>query len=378
MGWWSQFDRAEVAADFARIAGSGLDSVRVFLTWEDFQPAPDQVDGTMVDRLVAVADLAGELGLSLVPTLFTGHMSGVNWIPAWALGGSDGDLRFRVVSGGTVVESGLRNWYADPLVSDAQALLASEVAAALAGHDALWAWDLGNENSNCVLPPSRDAARAWLARIAAAIRAADDTALVTAGLHMEDLEEDRLLGPRDASGACDFLSMHGYPIYADWAEGPTDDRLLPFLARLTRWLGDEREILFSEFGLPTFRRGERQRSALLIEEAAAAAYTARALEALRRAGCSGAMLWCYSDYDPALWGRPPLDLAPHERSFGLWRADGSPKPSVAAVAAFAGADRCGSVDDTWIDLDPDQFYLDPSAELPRLYRRYRARAAERS
>ena len=378
MGWWSQFDRAEVAADFARIAGSGLDSIRVFLTWEDFQPAPDQVDGTMVDRLVAVADLAGELGLSLVPTLFTGHMSGVNWIPAWALGGSDGDLRFRVVSGGTVVESGLRNWYADPLVSDAQALLASEVAAALAGHDALWAWDLGNENSNCVLPPSRDAARAWLARMAAAIRAADDTALVTAGLHMEDIEEDRLLGPRDVSGVCDLLSMHGYPIYADWAEGPTDDRLLPFLARLTRWLGDEREILFSEFGLPTFRRGERQRSALLIEEAAAAAYTARALESLRRAGCSGAMLWCYSDYDPALWGRPPLDLAPHERSFGLWRADGSPKPSVAAVAAFAGAGRCDSVDDTWIDLDPDQFYLNPSAELPRLYRLYRARSAERS
>jgi endo-1,4-beta-mannosidase len=378
MGWWSQFDRAEVAADFARIAGSGLDSVRVFLTWEDFQPAPDQVDRAIVERLVTVADLAGELGLSLVPTLFTGHMSGVNWIPAWALGGSDGDVRFRVVSGGTVVESGLRNWYADPVVSDAQALLASEVAAALAGHDALWAWDLGNENSNCVLPPSRDAARAWLARMAAAIRAADDTALVTAGLHMEDIEEDRLLGPRDASGVCDLLSMHGYPIYADWAEGPTDDRLLPFLARLTRWLGDEREILFSEFGLPTFRRGERQSSALLVEEAAAAAYTGRALESLRRAGCSGAMLWCYSDYDPALWGRPPLDLAPHERSFGLWRADGSPKPSVAAVAAFAGADRCASVDDTWIDLDPDQFYLDPSAELPRLYRRYRARSAERS
>ena len=83
------------------------------------------------------------------------------------------------------------------------------------------------------------------------------------------------------------------------------------------------------------------------------------------------MLWCYSDYDPALWERPPLDLAPHERSFGLWRADGSPKPSVAAVAAFAGADRCDSVDDTWIDLDPNEFYLDPGAHLPRLYARYR-------
>ena len=70
-----------------------------------------------------------------------------------------------------------------------------------------------------MLPPSRDAARAWLARIASAIREADDTALVTVGLHMEDLEEDRLLGPHEASGMCDFLSMHGYPIYAHWAYG---------------------------------------------------------------------------------------------------------------------------------------------------------------
>ena len=214
MGWWSNFDRAEVAADFARIAACGLDSVRVFLTWEDFQPAPNQVDREMLDRLVYVADLAGRAGLAIVPTLFTGHMSGVNWIPAWALGGSDGDDRFRVVSGGGLCRAGLRNWYTDAAIGDAQALLAAEVAAALAGHDAVWAWDLGNENSNCVIPPNRASARAWLARLTSAIRGADETALVTVGLHMEDLEEDRQLGPGEAADACDFLCMHGYPIYA--------------------------------------------------------------------------------------------------------------------------------------------------------------------
>src|SRR5437588_10243850 len=219
MGWWTQFDRAEVAVDFARIAGSGLDSVRVFLTWEDFQPAPDAVDQAMLERLVTVADLAAELELALIPTLFTGHMSGVNWIPAWALGGSDGDPRFRVVSDGRVVQTGLRNWYTDPAVGAAQALFAAQAAAALAGHDAVWAWDLGNENSNCAIPPTRASARAWLASVTSAIRGADDTALVTVGLHMEDLEDDRQLGPLEASGVCDLLSMHGYPIYAGWAGG---------------------------------------------------------------------------------------------------------------------------------------------------------------
>jgi len=379
MGWWSDFDRTEVAADFARIAASGLDSIRVFLTWTDFQPTPNQVDGRMLNRLIAVADLAAGAGLALVPTLFTGHMSGVNWIPAWALGGFDRDERFRVVSNGRVTGCGLRNWYSDQLVTRAQALLATEAAGALAGHDAVWIWDLGNENSNCVIPPTRSSAREWLRRIASAIRTADPAARVTVGLHMEDLENDRVLGPREASEACDVLSMHGYPIYARWADGPTDERLLPFLADVTRWLAGGRDLLFTEFGLPTFRRRDpvgdalRLRSASsLVEEQAAAAYTERALVALQRAGCVGAMLWCYSDYESDIWEEPPLDLAVHERSFGLWRADGSAKPSVAVVEAFAGAPRLAGPDEyPWIDLEPEEFLVDPVVELPRLYGLYR-------
>jgi len=382
MRWWSDFDRTEVAADFARIAASGLDSVRLFLTWEDFQPAPDEVDRRMLDRLIAVADLAAGAGLALVPTLFTGHMSGVNWIPAWALDGTDRDHRFRVVSKGIVDGSALRNWYSDPLITGAQALLATETAGALAGHEAVWMWDLGNENSNCVIPPTRSSAREWLGRISSAIRTADPNARVTVGLHMEDLEDDRVLGPREASEVCEVLSMHGYPIYARWADGPTDEHLLPFLAGVTRWLAGGRCVAFTEFGLPTYRAGDpvgevvkRQNPSSLVEEEAAGAYVERALAALQRAGCVGAMLWCYTDYDSAIWNHPPLDLAVHERSFGLWRADGSPKASVAVVEAFAGARRlAGPEEYPWIDLEPEEFLVEPNVALPRLYARYRMSA----
>jgi len=336
------------------------------------------VDRRMLDRLIAVADLAAGADLALVPTLFTGHMSGVNSIPAWALGGTDRDDRFRVVSDGRVSGSALRNWYSDPLIARAQALLATEAAGALAGHRALWMWDLGNENSNCVIPPTRSSAREWLRRISSAIRAADPRARFTVGLHMEDLENDRLLGPREASEICDVLSMHGYPIYARWAEGPTDELLLPFLADVTRWLAGGRDVLFAEFGQPTYRRGDpvgeavRRNASSLVEEQAAAAFTERALTALQRAGSVGAMLWCYTDYAPAIWEEPPLDLAVHERSFGLWRADGLPKPSVAVVEAFAGARRLAAPDEyPWIDLEPEEFLVEPNVALPRLYARYR-------
>ena len=378
MAWWPGFDRSEVAEDFAKIAGSGMDSVRLFLRWEDFQPAPDAVDRQMLQRLVAVADAAGEAGLSIVPTLFTGHMSGVNWIPRWALGGTDGDARFRVVSQGHVVDEGLRNWYGDHDVLRAQGLMAGEAAAALAGHDAMWAWDLGNENSNCVMPPDRVQGERWLEQMTSAIRGADGSARITIGLHMEDLEEDRRLGPREAADACDFLTMHGYPIYARWARGGTDEALVPFLARVTRWLGGGADVLFSEFGLPTFREGDRAGADArttsappLIEETEAAEYAWRVLSGLRDAGATGAMLWCYSDYDPATFEHPPLDVAIHERSFGLWRADGTPKPAGEVVRSFAGTTRVQPPDDPlWIDIDPERYWRQPGVELPRLYERY--------
>lgn len=371
MAWLSNYDPAVTRRDFLRAASAGFDSIRIFVRWEDVQPTASTIDTAILGRLVDVADAGVDADVTLVVTLFVGHMSGVNWIPAWATGGAGGDRRFRVVSGGrAAVAAGLRNWYADTEIVAAQERLAAAAAAALAGHPAVWAWDLGNENSNCTIPPDRGAGEAWLERMTAAIRTSDPGRPITIGIHMEDLEEDRKIGPAEAARWCDIVSMHGYPIYADWSAGSTDDELLPFLAAITRWLAGGAPILFEEFGLPTDPRAAAE-SPLLVSEAAAAAYTGRALDGLRRAGCIGAMLWCFADYVAALDAVPPFDLAVHERSFGLWRADGSPKPAVTEVAARAGA---GCVPppspDGWLDIDQDTFCGDRSFHLARLYRRF--------
>jgi endo-1,4-beta-mannosidase len=386
MSWWRNFDLGEVQRDFARIAEGGFDSVRIFLSWESFQPKIDRPDSKMFARLIATLDVASEAGLSVMPTLFTGHMSGVNWVPSWALGNGAGDERFRVVTGGEVVASGLASWYSDPAIVEAQSFLAGELASTLAGHQALWAWDLGNENSNCGAAPDKQSARSWLQRVTGAIRNADGTAKITIGLHMEDLEHDRNLGPKEAAEACDFLTMHGYPGYAPWTDGPTDERLLPFLARLTACLSDDAEVLFSEFGVPTAPRRQpeleqEERGPALVTEADAASYIARSLRALHRSGSSGAMLWCYSDYAEELFDEPPFDVALHERSFGLWRADSSAKPSVRAVQDFQ-KERSSLpkvrplAHSTWFDLEVEDFYKEPEVQLPRLFRRYCSAATD--
>lgn len=372
MDWLAAYDPEATRRDFARARAAGFDCLRVFVRWSDVQPAEAIIDSAVLNRLVDAADAAGSAGAELIVTLFVGHMSGVNWVPHWAAGGDDGDRRFRVVAPGPAAASasGLRNWYSDPGIGAAQERLAGSVASALHGHPAVWMWDLGNENSNCTVPPDAGAGTEWLERMSGAIRKSDPGTLITVGLHMEDLEDDRRIGPAEVARYCDVVSMHGYPAYATWADGPVDDRLLPFLALLTRWLAGGAPVLFEEFGVPTGRPAGTGPDRLVGEEAAAA-YTGRALDGLHRAGCLGALLWCFADYLPALHRRPPLDEARHERSFGLWRADGSPKPVIAEIARRTGRLRWEAPDDlSWLDLDVNEFLADRTRQLPRLYRSY--------
>jgi endo-1,4-beta-mannosidase len=375
MRWWRRFDAGEVDRDFARVRQAGGDLVRFFLLWEDFQPAPAAVSDGALAHLLTVADIARRHDLRIIPTLFTGHMSGANFIPEWALGGATASQRFRVIANDLVVDRAMRNWYTDPLVVEAQALLARECARALAGHPALWGWDLGNENSNCCTPPTREDGVRWLDRMASAIRSVDATCGITLGLHMEDLVEDRRLGPAEAARVCDVLCMHGYPIYAEWARSPTDPELVAFLCDITRWLG-AKDVLFAEFGAAT-RDGdpeaERGPSPLLTEEEAGR-YNERAFARLHAVGAIGGLVWCYADYDRAIWSEPPLDRAPHERHFGLWHAAGAPKPAAAALHEWSGQRRASPQSPSWSESDRTQFYRAPRETLVRFYRSYTAAA----
>ena len=373
MRWWRRFDAPLVERDFARIRQAGGDLVRFFLLWEDFQPAPTAVSDRSLERLATVAEMARRHDLRIIPTLFTGHMSGANFVPEWALGGKAPSERFRVVANDRVVDRAMRNWYTDPLVFEAQALLARECARALAGHAALWGWDLGNENSNCCVPPTLEDGRRWLDRIASAIRSVDPACGITLGLHMEDLEDDRRIGPAEAAEVCDVLCMHGYPIYTSWCRSPTDPELVAFLTDITRWLGGK-DVLFAEFGAAT-RDGdpesERGPSPLLTEDEAGR-YIQSAFARLHAAGAVGGMVWCYTDYDRAIWSEPPLDRAAHERHFGVWRADGTPKPAAAALREWSGRPRVAPAPVSWSEIDRTEFYRARRETLVRLYRAYTA------
>jgi len=336
MYWWKNWEAEEVETDFKRIAESGFNKVRIFLLWEDFQPQINKILLQSIDYLSRTLDIAKKNNIGIMPTFFTGHMSGVNWMPEWMLTSEDCNSRFEVFSGGELSKRVIKNFYEDKEIQDAQVYQITEIAKLLKGHSALWAWDLGNESSNCVIPESKEQGLVWLKKMVNALKTIDNDKPVSIGLHMKDLEEDRNLGLVEAGKYCDFVCMHGYPSYCKWAEGNLDTNLIPFLARVAGWLA-QKPVVFQEFGLAVcanFKSNIEDDSIIVKSEKEAEKYYVKVLEEIYDVGCIGAFSWCYSDYRAKLWAFPPLDKAIHERFFGLWKYSGEEKSMIRAVREF--------------------------------------------
>ncbi len=384
MFWWQDFEAEEVREEFSVIAALGMGWVRIFLLWEDWQPTPHQVNPTMLDRLGVVCDIAAELGLKLDVTFFTGHMSGPSWTPAWMLWRDrpKPERVRQVVSGGEIVDCDYRNPYHDPLVLAAAELLLQSVIERFHDHPAIGMWNLGNEPDLFAWPDDAASGRAWVRRMTGVIKDIDPVHPVTCGLHADSLFMDNGLRVNEVFAEVDFAVMHGYPMYVPWARSPLDPHFVPFLCSLTAVLAGK-PTLMEEWGGCTVGPGRpssvwswepygKPYQQFMAAEAEFASYVEQVNANLVEAGALGSMLWCFADYVPELWDRPPCLEAHHERFFGLVRPDGSLKPHAAVIRRFAQSRPIvqAPTHSVILDISPEEYYQDPTAHAQRLYERY--------
>jgi len=386
MYWWRDFDAGEVRDEFAMIRGIGLTHVRFFLLWESFQPRVDHIDSVAIGNLRTVCDIAQEVGLRLQPTFFTGHMSGPNWAPNWLLSHvrrQPSNRQIVSLSDPRGSDRAIYNLYTEPFVIEAEDRLLRAVCGELKDHPAIWAWSLGNEPDLFCRPPSAFAGRQWIADRAATIKSVDRVHPVLIGLHLASLDEDVGLRVDHIAQVTDISVMHGYSIYHSLARTPLDPDFVPFTCALTTALA-QRPVLYEEFGVntgwpdgPSRWEHVRQwdgstRKIYFASEEDAAKYYAAVLPRLARVGALGAFCWCFGDYDSCVWDRPPCDWQPHERFFGLVRADGSIKPMGRAVADFAMSEPRIKAAENLVQLDGnvDEFYYECGDQSRELYRRF--------
>ncbi|MDZ4763185.1 MAG: cellulase family glycosylhydrolase [Chloroflexota bacterium] len=391
MYWWSNFEADEVREEFDVIAGIGMNVVRLFLLWDDWQPTPTSVSAERLRDFGIVCDIAAERGLGLDVTFFTGHMSGPNWSPGWLLDANaprvSPHIR-QVMSGGQIVDSRYRNMFHDETALAASRLLLKTVVSEYKDHDAIWMWNLGNEPDLFAHPHSAADGRAWVKSMRDLIREIDPKHDVTCGLHVASLLEDNGFRVDEIFAETDIAVMHGYPMYIPWAKDNLDPDFVPYLCALVSAMCGK-PCLAEEWGGCTAPDGgesqvwewtcygQPKRTQFMASETALARYIEAVLPKLVEVGSTGAMFWCYADYIEALWDRPPCDPAgaKHERHFGLVRPDGTLKPHAEVIRQFAATKPVvkDAAQTVTLDVSAAEYYAAPAQHAQRLYGDYLAR-----
>jgi Cellulase (glycosyl hydrolase family 5) len=281
-GFWSKYSAGIIDADFARMRGLGLNTIRIFIPYEQFGGM--HVRPEMLDRLADLLDRAEASGLQVVVTLFD-----------------------------------FRGDY-NPLIWPQADRHLETILTRFRDHPAILAWDLKNEPDLDYARAGREVVDLWLLHTLQLARGYAPHQMITVGW-----------GSADAAaafgGSVDLLSFHDYL--------PPDGLLGRYA--LVRQAAPGRPVILGEFGLPTwnspfFPNGHTEAEQL--------SYYAAVLSAMRSTDAAGEMAWTLYDFSsvPAnVAGRMPWQVGP-QRQLGVLRADGTPKPAAALFAPGARLD----------------------------------------
>lgn len=327
---WRDWRPEVVESDFARLKAAGMETIRLFPLWPDFQPltqhyvyqvipkeirhgdAPladrNGVDPVMLDRLVWTCHAAERHGLKLIIGLITGWMSGRMFAPE-AIAHLDP--------------------ITDPRSQVWQVRLVQAIVARLSNEPAVAAWDLGNE-CNCMgKAANAEAAAAWTALIANTIRAVDRSRPVVSGMHSLQVEAAR--GPwtiADQAEHCDVLTTHPYPLFTPHcAQDALDDQ------RTTHHATAETRLYADLGGKPGCAEELGTLGPVMGNNAAAAAFVRVNLFSLWANDCRGLLWWC--GFDQSHLTHTPYDWNAIERELGLFDAAQAPRPLLQGFTELA-------------------------------------------
>lgn len=391
---WTKFDRGEVREEFQQLAAIGLNTVRLPLRWEDFQPRPERVAVTALRMLEQALEQASDARLRVVPTLFPLAVSGAIHLPAWATAASyAADLTLSTKFGPLLIvrneqrpplvwehtkhETEIRDLWTNPAMRAAQRLLIAEVVGNFADHPALHGWELGSGIELGRAPSSAEVVTEWLGETIDIAREHRAQGPIFYGATMRSLV--RREGPRPESivqaGGVPVLSL--VPPEPALTSQPLNDSLLRFVTALVYSLGEVAPVLL--VGAPAVANAsgrifEDQAYGRSIEQPLLdldqyARVIETALPGLHTSGVPG--LWfvhafCYAE--PFL---PHEAHSRREQMMGLFDTTGDELPVTTAVQRFAQQPEIEQKSNIPL-LDVESYWNDPAGNFQRLWQQWQA------
>ncbi len=346
---WAQWNPEEIKRDLDIVRENGLNCIRFFLRWPDFEPTFGNYNEAMFDRLRDFLGWCREREILAHPSLIVGFMSGGFFWPA---------------------DKGPRNLYADPIVRTASAAYCAKAAAAMRPFaDTILGLDLGNE-LDCADANAHPAEiEEWCREVTGAIRSVWPDVLIVSGLDSSPVMREchwRI----NAQPGTDFLSIHNYPV-PEWNvfefDGMTDplcQAILPFNTLVARVFGP---VMLQEFST-------------IIEQGIpeCESYNIPVVRGCLENGANGFLWWCLRDISAEI--HPYLKCA-FECRLGLVGDDDKVKPPLRGLVDLfreiaanpASAARPDPANCIGLYL-PSEFYshdnpYNPGNDLTQVYRR---------
>lgn len=321
---WRNWDEAVVEDDLKKLAGCGVECLRVFPLWSDFQPISSCINGAgrnemrindkpldkspegiagvdpvMIDRFARFIELCDKYNIKLLVCLLNGWMSGRMFFPT------------AFTNCNPIVNRTFVKW---------QIRFIKYFVGRFKDCPTIVAWEPGNETNVMlgVAPADvkKDDYYVWMNTLVNTIKSCDPTRPVIAGIHGLSMEGDVPIA--DIGEICDVLTVHPYPAFVPHC---FVDDLNTMKSRLH---ATAESVYYSDIGGKLCLCEEiGTLCAMLGNEAVAAEYIKTSANSLWANGSTGIMWWCSHDQGNFLF--PPYDWCGVERELGLIKDDGTYK-----------------------------------------------------
>jgi len=333
---WSHWDEAVVDSDFKVMSEYGIQIVRCFPLWPDFQPIklmrragpaggapmdirmgecplPDTPAGqagmseTMMERFEAFCRIAQKYNIQLIVCLLTGHMTSRQFVPP-------------------ALES--LDVFTHPLALKWEVKFVKYFVSRMKSAPAIVAWESGNESNFMSEASSAAAAWAWSTLIYDAIRCSDTSRPIigVSNLVLEESKDNKWL-ITDQAELSDILSVHPYALW-----NPAHGREEFNTIRNLHHAASECRLVADVGNKPCFVEESGTWRPMVGSYETMAASIRNILWNLYQEDCRGLLWWCAFD-------QTHIDVAPYDWTFmglehGIFSAERQAHPTAAAMRDF--------------------------------------------
>ncbi len=326
---WRNFDKNVIEKDFEFLSSHGVNTIRVFPSWDVFQPVSDSYSGqtfnyrigetpieytefansglsaSALENFKTLLETAKRYDFKVIVALITGWMSGKKFMP-------DAIKHLNPITDAKAINFECR--FITDFINQTKT------------YDNIIAWELGNECNAMSLESEESLNELWLSAVSNTIRACDSSRPVFAGMH--GLSASGKWKLSTLSLYTDVQTTHPYPLFTPYC---SKDELTTM--RSCFHAAAESEYYSSISKKPCLVEEIGSLGPMIVNEEKEAEYFEKAFATSFASGTTGFLWWCSFDQDK--FDFAPYDVFAVEQNLGIAKDNKTPKLALLKMKEMA-------------------------------------------